>query len=271
MPFSSAGQYVAPINFRTDAAAGIGVESERLQTLLDDIIAAMTQVRTIAANAGATLDLSPYALAADVTAALALKQTLLGYTPINATAKGAANGVAPLGSDGKVPAENLPETAVTGGVDSFNTRTGSVSLLLSDITSLIGGTASLSGHTHIIGNVTGLQTALDAKQDVIGFTPAAATHSHAIADVTSLQATLDAKMLAASTITTAGNLVWPVGHSLIAAATAGLATRTSYSVYYDGVSNYTLTATGTVMTGTWRCNGWIDAAPDYWGLMQRVA
>lgn len=65
-----------------------------------------------------------------------------------------------------------------------------------------------SSHTHVIGDVTGLQTALDGKQpagaylttvswtDVTGkpttFTPAA--HTHVIADVTGLQAALDLKL-----------------------------------------------------------------------------
>jgi hypothetical protein len=42
-----------------------------------------------------------------------------------------------------------------------------------------------STHTHVIGDVTGLQTALDAK--------AAASHTHAIGDVTGLQTALDGK------------------------------------------------------------------------------
>jgi hypothetical protein len=42
-----------------------------------------------------------------------------------------------------------------------------------------------STHSHAIGDVTGLQTALDAK--------AAASHSHAIGDVTGLQTALDGK------------------------------------------------------------------------------
>lgn len=43
-----------------------------------------------------------------------------------------------------------------------------------------------AGHTHTIGNVTGLQAALDGK--------AAASHTHAISEVTNLQASLDAKL-----------------------------------------------------------------------------
>lgn len=39
--------------------------------------------------------------------------TALGYTPINATEKGAANGVATLGADTKIPSAQLPAIAIT--------------------------------------------------------------------------------------------------------------------------------------------------------------
>ena len=45
-------------------------------------------------------------------------------------------------------------------------------------------------HGHVIGDVTGLQAALDAK--------ALATHSHIIGDVTGLQTALDGKQAAGS-------------------------------------------------------------------------
>jgi hypothetical protein len=54
----------------------------------------------------------------------------------------------------------------------------------SDLVAALAAKAS-SSHTHIIGDVTGLQTALDAK--------ASASHSHSIADVTGLQTSLDTK------------------------------------------------------------------------------
>jgi Phage tail repeat like len=49
-------------------------------------------------------------------------------------------------------------------------------------------------HTHIIGDVTGLQTALDGKQ--AAGTYANATHTHVIADTTGLQTALDGKQSA---------------------------------------------------------------------------
>jgi hypothetical protein len=48
-----------------------------------------------------------------------------------------------------------------------------------------------SAHNHVIGDVTGLQTALDGKQ--VAGSYAAASHSHAISDVTGLQTALNAK------------------------------------------------------------------------------
>lgn len=53
-----------------------------------------------------------------------------------------------------------------------------------------------SAHTHVIADVTGLQTALDGKQSAGSY--AAAVHVHSIADVTGLQTALDGKQAAGS-------------------------------------------------------------------------
>jgi hypothetical protein len=53
-----------------------------------------------------------------------------------------------------------------------------------------------TSHSHIIGDVTGLQTALDGKQASGSY--AAASHSHIIADVTGLQTALDGKQASGS-------------------------------------------------------------------------
>ena len=52
-----------------------------------------------------------------------------------------------------------------------------------------GDEGQVAGHTHAIGDVTGLQTALDGK--------AASSHSHGISDVTGLQTALDGKATSA--------------------------------------------------------------------------
>jgi hypothetical protein len=53
-----------------------------------------------------------------------------------------------------------------------------------------------SSHTHVIADVTGLQTALDGK--------AASSHTHTIANVTGLQTALDSKQASGSYLTTSG-------------------------------------------------------------------
>ncbi|WP_411129920.1 phage tail protein [Streptomyces sp. x-19] len=52
------------------------------------------------------------------------------------TAAGAANGVATLGADGKVPAAQLPTSSGGGAVTSVNTKTGAVVLTASDVGAL---------------------------------------------------------------------------------------------------------------------------------------
>ena len=69
-------------------------------------------------------------------------------------------------------------------------------------------TYSVLGHTHSIANVTGLQTALDAKLESANFTYsnltgkpstfAPSAHTHAISEVTGLQTALDAKLPSAN-------------------------------------------------------------------------
>jgi uncharacterized protein YjbI with pentapeptide repeats len=69
-------------------------------------------------------------------------------------------------------------------------------------------TYAVLGHTHSIANVTGLQTALDAKLETANFTYANLTgkpiafapsaHNHAISEVTGLQTALDAKLPSAN-------------------------------------------------------------------------
>lgn len=53
------------------------------------------------------------------------------------------------------------------------------------------GNYAASVHTHIISDVTGLQIALDSKQPSGSYAPA--THAHSISDVTNLQSVLDNK------------------------------------------------------------------------------
>jgi hypothetical protein len=63
------------------------------------------------------------------------------------------------------------------------------------------GSYAAATHTHTISNVTGLQTALDGKQAAGSY--AATVHTHAIADVTGLQTAIDGKAATSHTHTIA--------------------------------------------------------------------
>jgi len=96
---------------------------------------------------------------------------------------------ASLGSNGQIYIDTSTDTLYgpkTGG--SWGSGIVLTGADYSDITNL-PTTFTPATHTHVIGDVTDLQTELDGK--------AASTHSHAIADVTNLQTELDGK--AAST------------------------------------------------------------------------
>lgn len=56
-----------------------------------------------------------------------------------------------------------------------------------------------SAHSHVIADITSLQTTLDGKANT--------SHTHSIANVTSLQATLDAKALDSAAVHKTGNEV----------------------------------------------------------------
>lgn len=68
----------------------------------------------------------------------------------------------------------------------------------STVTTALAGKAAAT-HTHVIADVTGLQTALDGKQAAGSY--AATVHTHAIADVTGLQTALDGKAASSHTHT----------------------------------------------------------------------
>ena len=63
-----------------------------------------------------------------------------------------------------------------------------------------------SSHTHTIGNVTGLQTALDGKQASGDYSVSG--HTHAIRDITDLQTTLDGKLSTSGTAAAATNVAY---------------------------------------------------------------
>ncbi|MGL4490503.1 MAG: hypothetical protein ACRCU5_13785, partial [Rhizobiaceae bacterium] len=86
----------------------------------------------------------------------------------------------------------LAVSAVTGGAAGAPVW-GGISGTLADQIDLINAlnAKAAAAHTHAIGEVSGLQAALDSKAAAGAF--AALVHGHAIVDVTGLQAALDAK------------------------------------------------------------------------------
>lgn len=115
------------------------------------------------------------------------KQATLNYTPENTANKGANNGYASLGSDGKVPAGQLPSyvddivevanyavlpaTGETGKIyltldTNFSYRwSGSVYVKIAEPNAVWGGI------TGTLANQTDLQNALNNKQASLGYTP----------------------------------------------------------------------------------------------------
>lgn len=101
-----------------------------------------------------------------------------------------------------------------GAVDSVNGYTGVVVLAHTDV-----GAAAAS-HSHVIADVTGLQTALDGKS--------ATGHTHVIADTTGLQTALDGK------------------------------SATSHTHALDDLSDVTITAVATDNVLKWNGSAWVN-------------
>jgi hypothetical protein len=86
-------------------------------------------------------------------------------------------------------------------VDSVAGKVGFVTLVIPDVTGLqsaldakqVAGNYANATHSHEISGITGLQSALDAKQVTGNY--ANATHTHAISGVTGLQSALDSKQV----------------------------------------------------------------------------
>lgn len=89
---------------------------------------------------------------------------------VKRTEMGSNNGVATLGSDGKVTPDQLPSAVGVnwGGI-------GGTMSSQSDLQAALNGKAA-SSHTHSIANVTDLQAAIDAKADT--------AHTHTLSNIT---------------------------------------------------------------------------------------
>lgn len=160
-----------------------------LQSALDGK-AASSHTHTIANVTGLQSALDSKATPADVTSAVA---AVVNAAPASLdTLKELADA---LGNDANFA--STVTNAIAGKAAAVHTH------VIADVTGLqtaldgkqASGSYAASVHTHGISDVTGLQTALDGKQASGSY--AAAVHTHGISDVTGLQTALDGK--AAST------------------------------------------------------------------------
>ena len=106
---------------------------------------------------------------------------------LDASQKGAANGVATLDGTGKVPTSQLPTT--TAPVTSVAGKTGAVTLVKADVG--LGNVDNTSDANKPISSAT--QTALDLKADATALTSGLAgksdtTHTHALDDLSDVTA-----------------------------------------------------------------------------------
>jgi hypothetical protein len=137
---------------------------------------------------------------------LAGKQASGSYAPATGIAPSAITGTAVITTDSRLSDARTPTTH--NHDDRYYTE--------AEIDTKLSG-LPVSGHTHTIANVTGLQTALDGKQASGSYAPAtgiaqssvtnlttdlagkaASSHTHTIANVTGLQTALDGKQASGS-------------------------------------------------------------------------
>ncbi len=162
-----------------------------LQTALDakatpaDVTAAVSSVIDAAPAALDTLNELAAALGDDANFASTVTTALSAKAPLaSPTFTGTVSGVT---------------KAMVGLGNVDNTSDASKPISTATQTALDAKAAAT--HTHVIADVTGLQTALDGKQAAGSY--AATVHTHAIADVTGLQTALDGKAASSHTHTSA--------------------------------------------------------------------
>lgn len=284
MPFDQNGNFVRVHSWQADKAAGLYAEASRFDEEMDDAAQALSNLKQGLNAVTTPPTLTQFYTKSEINALLTDKQEQLGFTPLNASARGQANGVASLGSDGKVPASQLPTIngSTVFGVESLNGRTGVVSVEQGDISNALGYVPARETHAHVVSDVSGLQSALDAKQQRLTYVPANEVHSHVIADVTDLQSALDAltaDKAGFSNSTDANTTTFPVGQLLIVNTPAAASARSGISVYrhsgyYDSRATVGF-STGVLLTGAWVVCGRIvdeDGTQTFYSaLAQRVA
>jgi hypothetical protein len=200
-----------PSTFPPSTHSHVIADVTGLQTAIDGK-AASSHTHTISNVTGLQTALDAKATPADVTTAVA---SVVNAAPASLdTLKELADA---LGNDANFA--STVTNAIAGKAAAVHTH------VIGDVTGLqtaldgkqASGSYAASVHTHGISDVTGLQTALDGKQAAGSY--AAATHGHSISDVTGLQTALDGKS--------------GVSHTHTALQVSGLATVATSGSYAD--------------------------------------
>lgn len=292
MPFDSQGRWIRPHNYQSERLRGIAGEAIRFDEDADDFADGMTYILgLLQGSVGSEFNPQIYYTRTQMASVLdASWQPKLGYTPLNPSAVGVT--IAPLGSDLKIPSQYLPAAQVdNSGIDSFNGRTGAVTLSSDDISSLLGFLPEAPGSPRSISQVTGLQSALNdrlryaslgqpggiAPLDSGSKVPAEFVSPIPIDKVSGLQAELDSKQNAITNLVTylatqtAATTAFPIGQTLmIDLGASAKPKRREAKVIYTGIldtDGYNIAGAGSALVGTWVCNGTSGTM----ALFQRVA
>lgn len=154
------------------------------------------------------------------------------------------------------------ETAITGKAPTAHTH------IIANVTGLqtaldgkqVAGSYAASAHSHIIADVTGLQTALDAKQAAGSY--AAAAHTHVIADVTGLQTALNAKLAPSGIIAGLNVTVVDNGNGTVTIASSGSGGGGGATLGNGNYGDITVSGGGTIMTVT-KVGGVVPSFPGH--------
>jgi hypothetical protein len=270
MAFNPAGRFVRGGNFQADKIDGKYVEAVRFDMELDDIAEALSQMRSINVTPTVTFNPTLYYTKTQHDASLAKKQDALGFTPINEMQKGLPGGVVPLNANGQIDTQYLPTVYGSGSSGS-----GSGAVTSQTVAAALGYTPFSAQGVLPQAQVQGLPAALQAKQDNLGFTPANVAHTHIAGDIPGLQTQLDA-MVTVSTTTTEMNTTFPKGHTILVQADKSGANygvgsyKNALKPIYTGTAGstadpggYTTAAVGSVLVGQWLCRGTVGDVAIY--------
>jgi hypothetical protein len=181
---------------------------------------------------------------------------------VTASELGAVNGVATLGSDGKVPNSQLP-TVLTGSVDSVNGQVGNVTLNAADVGAVdtgtlgaVNGTAQLDSTQHLVAAqlpTTALTTAMKGVANGVATLDGTGhlTAGQLNAPVTSVNTLTGAVVLTAASVSAVATSARGVANGVASLDTNTLvpiAQIPSLAGVYQQIPTATPTASGQVLS-----------------------